>query len=406
MAKDLTQIALDKLKSGPARREVPDGKMRGLFHIIQPTGARSWAVRYRINGISKKLTLGPYPAIDLKEAREKAADAIKVVVNGEDPAAIKQERKRAELVPDDRDLVEKVAAEFVVRYAKPKQRSWAETERILNKEVVAPWMGRRLSKIGRADVHELLDGVVDRGAPIMANRCLAALRRMGAWAVERGLIESSRCDKVKAPAAERSRDRVLSDDELKAVWKAADAIRWPFGPMLQLLVLTGQRRDEIASMSWNEIDFEARTWTLPRERSKNDQAHVVPLSEQAIAILKDVPKIASKAGYVFTTNGRAPVSGFARAKARLDAALTADMEPWVIHDLRRTFASGAARLGIAINVVEKCLNHSSGTFSGIVSVYQKHDFADEKRIAMQTWARHVAAVVAGTTAANIVPIRA
>lgn len=295
MAKDLTQIALDKLKSGPARREVPDGKLRGLFHIIQPTGARSWAVRYRINGISKKLTLGPYPAIDLKEAREKAADAIKVVVNGEDPAAIKQERKRAELVPDDRDLVEKVAAEFVVRYAKPKQRSWAETERILNKEVGAPWMGRRLSKIGRADVHELLDGVVDRGAPIMANRCLAALRRMCAWAVERGLIESSPCDKVKAPAAERSRDRVLSDDELKAVWKAADAIRWPFGPMLQLLVLIDQRRDEIASMSWNEIDFEARTWTLPRERSKNDQAHVVPLSEQAIAILKDVPKIASSA---------------------------------------------------------------------------------------------------------------
>jgi integrase len=119
--------------------------------------------------------------------------------------------------------------------------------------------------------------------------------------VERGLIESSPRDKVKAPAAEHSRDRVLSDDELKAVWKAADAIGWPFGPMFQLLVMTGQRRDEIASMSWNEIDFEARTWTLPRERSKNDRAHVVPLSEQAIAIFKDIPRIASKAGYVFTT---------------------------------------------------------------------------------------------------------
>ncbi|VTZ52196.1 Integrase [Methylocella tundrae] len=409
MAKSLTVKALENLKPGDARKEVPDGLIRGLFFVLQPTGKASWAVRYRSSGQTRKLTLGTYPAIDLKSARELASRALVKVAGGDDPAAEKQAAKKADKAPVDRDLVEKVVETFIERYAKANTRSWGETERMLNKEVVGAWRGRHFSEIGKADVHELLDKIVDRGSPIAANRILAALRRMCAWAVERDIVKSSPCEGVKSPSVARSRDRVLNDEELSAIWKAAVSIGWPFGPLVQLLILTGQRRDEVAEMRWNEIDLDAKTWTLPRARAKNDVEHVVPLSNAALGVLKALPRVSSKAGYVFTTNGTTPVSGFARAKLRLDQELARTMPgmpAWVIHDLRRTFASGAARLGINLPVIEKVLNHVSGSFRGIVGVYQRHSFADEKRAALETWGRFVATLVSGEVAGNVLPLKA
>ena len=163
-----------------------------------------------------------------------------------------------------------------------------------------------------------------------------------------------------------------------------------------MLILTGQRRDEVAEMQWNELDLETRTWTIPRHRAKNNVEHEVPLSDAAINVINALPRIASKAGYVFTTNETNPVSGFGRAKRRLDQALFKIMPgipPWVIHDLRRTFASGSAKLGIKLEVIEKALNHVSGSFRGIVGVYQKHGFADEKRIALESWGKFIEEVI-------------
>jgi integrase len=408
MAKALTVKGLENLRPSEVRREVPDGLIRGLFFVLQPTGKASWAVRYRSAGQTRKLTLGTYPAINLKAARELASHALVKVAGGDDPAAEKQAAKKSERAPVGRDLVEKVVETFIERYAKANTRSWAETERMLKKEIVGAWKGRHLSEISRADVHELLDGIVDRGAPIAANRILAAFRRMCAWAVERDIVKASPCDGVKSPSVARSRDRVLTDEELRAVWQAAESIGWPFGPLVKLLILSGQRRDEVAEMRWSEVDFDAKTWTLPRTRAKNDVEHAVPLSDAAIEILKTLPRVASKSGYVFTTNGTAPVSGFARAKERLDAALAGvspGMAPWVIHDLRRTLASGCARLGINLPVIEKVLNHVSGSFRGIVGVYQRHSFADEKRVALETWGRFVEQIVTGAAAGNVVSLR-
>lgn len=405
MAKALTVKALENLKPGEARKEVPDGLIRGLFFILQPTGNASWAVRYRSAGQTRKLTLGTYPAIDLKAARELASHALVKVASGDDPAAEKQAAKKKDRPVADRDVVEKVVETFIERYAKANTRSWPETERILKKDVVGAWKGRHLSEISRADVHEFLDKIVDRGSPIAANRSLAALRRMCSWAVERDIVKVSPCDGVKSPSIARSRDRVLTDEELRAVWHAADAIGWPFGPLVKLLILTGQRRDEVAEMRWGEIDLDAKTWTLPRTRAKNDVEHVVPLSDVALAVLKALPRVSSKAGYIFTTNGTMPVSGFARAKQRLDEALrnfSPDMPPWVIHDLRRTFASGAAKLGINLPVIEKVLNHVSGSFRGIVGVYRRHSFADEKRDALEAWGRFVETLLNGNSASNVV----
>ena len=409
MATALTAKTLENLKVSSARQEIPDGLIRGLFFVLQPTGKASWAVRYRHQRQTRKLTLGTYPAIDLKAARELASRALVNVASGADPAAEKQVAKSAERVPNDHDIIERVVERFVERYAKTNApRSWPETQRILEKEVIARWRGRRLSEIRRADVHELLDAIVDRGSPVMANRVLAALRRMCGWAVERDLIPTSPCVGVTAPSAERSRDRVLSDAELKRVWEACNMIGWPFGPLIRLLILLGQRRDEIGGMRWSEIDLERKAWTLPRGRVKNGVEHVVPLPPLALAILGDMPRIVPPKGYpdfVFTSGGGAAVSGFSKAKQRLDEFMAIEggegaLPHWTMHDLRRTFASGCARLGVNLPVIEKILNHVSGSFGGIVGVYQRHSFADEKRAALDQWGQHVNDVVTTSMVPN------
>jgi integrase len=167
--------------------------------------------------------------------------------------------------------------------------------------------------------------------------------------------------------------------------------------MVQLLVLTGQRRDEVAGMRWDELDLDAGLWNLPRGRVKNDQGHEVPLSAAAGVILKSIPHIAGSP-FVLTTNGGAPSSGYSKGKHKLDALLPPDMPAWRLHDLRRTVASGMARLGINLPVIEKVLNHSSGSFAGIVSVYQRHSFADEKRAALDAWGQHIHRLIAGEPA--------
>ena len=408
MGKALTVLAIDKARPGAARREIPDGLLPGLYLIVQPTGAKSWAVRYRHRGRPRKYTIGPYPGVDLASARELARKALVAVANGRDPGKEKKDDRRG-AVQAERDQIEVMVAQFVERYAKANTRksTWRETVRIFNKEILPPWTGRAVSEITRRDVIELLDAVTNRGSAIMANRVLAAARRFFSWCVERDVINVSPCAGVKAPSAERSRDRILTDEELKLVWKAAEQTGWPFGPLVQLLILTGQRLTEVAGMTWHEVDLESRIWIIPRERTKNDTVHEVPLSDATLRILSALPRVAGKSSFVFTTNGRMPVSGFSRAKDRIDSAIrreqgdgAAPLSRWTFHDLRRTVASGMARLGVNLPVIEKVLNHSSGSFAGIVGVYQRHSFSDEKRIALQTWGRSVDSLVSSSLAHN------
>jgi integrase len=401
MATVLTVKSLENLKPGLARREVPDGLLPGLYFIVQPSGKTSWAVRYRAAGKPRKLTLGQYPSVDLKSARELARVALAKVAGGADPGAEKRAAKAAAIVPAN-DMVEAVAARFVSHYAKRRLKAATanEVERLLEKEIVGPWRGRRLSQIGRADIHELLDNIIERGSPVSANRTLSWLRRMCSWTIERGLIAANPCTGIRAPSPETARDRVLSDEELAAVWRAAEVLEQPYSAFIKLLILTGARRNEIAEMCWQELDFTAKLWTLPKERAKNEREHTVPLSDSAVEILRALPRIADS-DLIFTLNARNPITGFHVTKQRIGTFMAAHIPPWTLHDLRRTFASGCARLGIAVHVVEKCLNHSSGTFTGIVSVYQRFDFVDEKRAAMAAWARHVEAIVSGAATGNV-----
>ena len=401
MAKDLTALGVSAEKPGSTRREVADGKVRGLYLIVQPSGKKSWALRYRLeDGTSRKHTLGSFPGVGLEAARRLANGAITVVAAKGDPAAERARARKAAREPKDHELVENVVERFIERYAKKHTRetSWMEAQRLLNVELVKTWRGRPLSEIKKSDIHAILDRILDRGSPIAANRALAGVMgRMFSWSVEREIIGVSPCSGIKPPSPARNRDRVLTDNELRLVWDACVNIGWPFGPLLQLLILTGQRRNEVGGMTWPELDMTLKLWQLPKGRVKNDKGHTVPLSKPALDIVETLPRVVSKADFVFSTTGLSAVSGFTNAKERLDRIVAAgagtDIPDWTIHDLRRTLASGCARLGVAPQVVEAILNHKSGTIRGVAAVYNRYDHFAEKRAALDLWGRHVEALV-------------
>ncbi len=390
-APPLTARMIDGVPPSDKRREVPDGLLPGLYLVVQQSGAKSWAVRYRIDRRPRKMTLGPYPRLSLAMAREAAREALRQVAEGKDPSgtAAAPEPPMAQRSLTFAELVES----FLERHVRPRNRASTakETERLLRRNVLPTWKGRDPASITRADVIDLLDRLVDGGAAITANRTLAALSKLFNWAMDRGVLDQSPCVRVTKPGVERSRDRVLSDDELQAIWKAAGELGWPFGTFVQLLALTGQRRNEVAGMRWSEIDLATAVWTIPASRTKNGRVHDVPLSDSAVRLLKGVPAIRGE--FILTTTHRGPISGFAKAKQQIDAIVVAErgqpIPAWTFHDLRRTMASGMARLGIALPVIEKVLNHASGSFSGVVGVYQRHDYAAEKREALDLWSSQI-----------------
>jgi integrase len=292
-----------------------------------------------------------------------------------------------------------------------KTRDWRESQRLLEKNVVERWRGKRLSEITKPQIHSLLDSIVDRGSPIAANRVLAQFRVLCGWAVQRGILDRSPCEGIKAPASEkgRERERVLDAGETRLIWDAVHALGWPSAPFVRLLILTGQRRDEIGGLRWSELDLDARVWRLPGERSKNRRANEIPLSDTVLEIIKSQPRV-ERVDLVFSTNGKTPISGFSPMKVRLDKAiremagsrLAAPVADWCLHDLRRSAASGMAELGIAPHVVEAVLNHKSGVIRGIAAVYNKYSYGPEKRAALDAWARRLETIVSGALASNVV----
>jgi integrase len=407
----LTAKAVENVKPNDVRREVRDGEIRGMYLVVQPSGAKSYVLRYRHAGKPRKLTIGP-AEMGLGEARKLAATARAAVAAGRDPQGEKAAGKEAarEAAGAKRDSVEAVVAEFIEKHVRRsnKPSTAKEYERLLEKEIVAPWRGRLLADISRRDVNRLLDDIVNRGAPIAANRVLAILRKFGRWAVSREIIEHSPCDGVMARSAETPRDRTLDDCELRLIWQAAEALEWRYAAIIRLLILTGQRRGEVVGMRWDEVDLEKKLWSLPPSRTKNKRPHVLPLSSAAIHILQALPRVENDAGLVFPARvmkgkDAIPVSAHSKAKLRLDQAIaalagaegSAPVAQFGFHDLRRSCASGMAKLGVDLHVIERCLNHVSGSFGGIVSVYQKFKFEDGMRRAMDAWGAYVERLIAG-----------
>jgi integrase len=235
---------------------------------------------------------------------------------------------------------------------------------------------------------------------MLANRVYSITRKLFGWAMEQEIIEVSPFVGLKIPAEEKSRDRILTDQELRAVWQAAGQMG-VYGSLVRVLILTGQRRGEIAGLTWDEIDLDKGLISLPRERVKNNRAHEIPLSPQAVALIEALPRNSEQ--YVFSLDG-GPIINFGRFKNRLDKLC--GVQNWTVHDLRRSAASGMARSGVGLPVIEKVLNHVSGSFAGVVGIYQRHDFAGEKRRGLELWGAHVAAIVSDKPAkAKVVKLR-
>jgi integrase len=399
------------------RIEYFDTTFPALALRVTESGHKSWSLFYRTGGRLRRWTIGPYPAFDPAAARKTASTALHRVADGGDPAEEKRARRNApKPMADD---FASVAREYVERQVKRNTAAstYRETARIIEQDVIPVWGKRSIRSIERRDVTALVDDKVASGAEIQANRILARLRTLFGWAVEKDRIPANPCDGLRPPTKEKSRDRILSDEEIRSFWRGADELKWPFGPLFKLLLLTAQRRDEVASMEWSEINFDTKLWSIPREKAKNDHGHDVQLSIEAVAIIRALPRVSGP--YVFSTNGKTPVSGFSRAKERLDASMLAalkeaaaergaetTLDPWILHDLRRTATTKMAALRVLPHVVDRILNHTSGTIRGVARVYNRFEYADERRTALEAWGRAIDAIVSGPAAPNVLELKA
>jgi integrase len=386
----LTDVFLRKMKS-PERgqTDIWDAKVPGFGVRVSATGTRTFVMVYRFRGDWRRDSLGQYPRLSLQEARAKAERARADLSEGKDPRA---GRETARPAPKTESFGAAVDA-FIAGYVKRQNResTAGETERLLRSVFVPVWERRALGDIGKPDVLAVIDGIMDRGKPSAARHAFAAIRKFFNWCTERGLIDDSPCRTIKPPAKARSRERVLNDAELTLIWEAAAAQGIPFGTIVQLLMLTAQRRGEVVGMRWDELELDAGMWTIPGSRTKNHKPHVVPLTPTAVTILRKTPHHVGSP-FVFPARGKPdqPYSGYSKGKRTLDAAI--GLHDWTLHDLRRTAATGMARLGVPPHVVERILNHTAGTFGGVAGVYNRFQYLPEMREALKLWEAQLASI--------------
>lgn len=405
----MTAATVEKIRPSGKRIERPDTMVKGLTLIVQPTGAKSWQVRYRTGGVRRRMGLGSYPAVSLADARKCANAALLEVLQGNDPAGERKAKKTVQL--SDRDKVGALIEQFAKRHLSTL-KSGETAKRELNRHVVSVWGDRDIHDIKKRDVIDLLDGIADSGRVVSANRVRAYLNKFLNWCVERDVIDQSPAMGVKPAAKEKSRDRVLSDDEIRWFWEACQLEGHPWGHLGKLLLLTGQRVGEVCGMTDGEVGSDL--WRLSADRTKNGCAHDVPMSGATLQALGDIERIKSDRGLILTTTGKTPLSGFHKGRNHLAERMieiaseemgeAVDIPHWTFHDLRRTAATGMAQLGIPVRVTEAVLNHVSGSGGGIVAVYQRYDYADEKRDALNAWARFVSELVDGRSD-NVVRMR-
>lgn len=380
MKRRLTRKTIEALPPAINKRyEVHDKLLPGLHLRVSATGGKVFYVSKRINGRMKRIKVGAWPILSLSDAREKARDILRDIELGQ----------YEETVSNATHLIltfGEVVPQFINLYAKPRTKDWKGTERVLLK--FGQLNTRPIDQIKRAEVVRVLDTIIAGGAPTRANRALAAIKKLMNWCIDRGMIETSPVAALRPPTKEVARDRVLSDDELIAIYGAGASEGFPFEQFLKLLILTGQRRGEVAGMRWSELELVKGIWTLPAKRTKNATSHIVTLAPLAISILKSVPRFLDS-DLVFTTTGETPISGFGRLKERLDVAVGLDAEDWRFHDLRRTMATNMAMMRVQPHIIEAVLNHKTGIVSGVAATYNRHAYFDEKREALEIWAQKI-----------------
>jgi integrase len=393
----------------PARGRVEyfDAAFPALSLRISQHGHKSWSLFYRVIGNPKlrRYKLGVHPQVKPAKARLLATEILDQVRSGIDPGALKRLARQDTVL--DISSIDALVHDYLHQYVEKNcsAGTYRNAKRMLAVDVLRPWHGRQLTSISKRDVIDLVDCIAER-APVHANRVLARLNAMFNWAVDKDRIAASPIAGIKAPTKEKARDRWLNDREIVWFWQACEQLGYPFGPLFQTLLLTAQRLNETASMEWAEVDLDAKLWVIPRGKAKSDRAHEVQLSEPVIALLRSLPSLGPN---VFTGKSGRGVTGFTSGKDRLEAAIQrvggATIEKFTLHDLRRTAASGMARLGIAPHVVDRILNHSSGVIRGVAAVYNRFEYQGERRAALAAWAFYVTSLLTRPPAGDAMPPR-
>ncbi len=368
--------------------EYPDAKVTGLRLRVGTSGKKVWIVRRRAGAKLINRTLGTYPAMSLAKARDAALRVIEALEEAGGTESL------------DRTFGAAVTAWLEKKRAdKTRNKSVDLQDRRLALHVLPKWKDRKLVEIRRADVRELIGGLE---GDVLPNRVLTTVRTVFRYALSQDWIEASPAEGIVKPKDEAARDRWLSMEEVVRVWNAAGLLGYPFGPFVRLLLLTGQRRTEVASMRWDALDLEAGTWILRAADTKGAREHLVPLSAPALAILKELPEMGP---FAFTSDGETHIQAYAKAKSQLDKfiATGGEIEPWRFHDLRRTAATHMVRLGVLEEVVGRVLNHAR---AGVTAkVYALHSYLPEKRSALDRWGAEVLRAVSGKGDGKVVKMR-
>lgn len=377
----LTAKIVEGMKPSGKRIQAFDTEQRGLCLRVSTSGEKSFSVVYKHGGRMKRLTLGRFPDVSLADARSRTREALRDVASGTDP---QQEKQMVRLADTFAELVDV----YLEKYAN-KKRSGSEDRRILNKYLVPRLRYVRAKDVTRAQIRAILDEIAG-DAPIMANRVLASVRKMYNWAIGQDLVEANPCFKLPTPSKERRRDRVLSDEELKKVWKAfGNEKSAAIADAFKLRLLSAQRGGEVVAMQWAEVDLNARWWTIPAERSKNKMPHRVWLSDPVMSILKRRKAAAEDSPWVFP--GRWEGQPIVETKRVLESLRTASgVLAWRGHDLRRTAASNMTAMGIPRFIVGRVLNHAE---PGVTAVYDRHSYDKEKQEALDAWAKRLMVTV-------------
>jgi integrase len=387
----LNAKVVDGLKPGTKRLEFFDTQEPGFSIRITPKGVKSFSVYYYFGNRLRCYTIGRTDQWSLGDARDKARDIKRQAAKGEvDPATEKKAERQAE-------TFQELADAYIERYAKKEKKSWPDDQRMIKKYLTPKWKNIRASELKRADVRPVLEAIADE-YPVMANRVLACLRKIYNWGMSVDLVETNPCWKLAAPGgSEQSRDRVLSKDEVKILWKVFDQDQSTAGDVLKMRLITAQRGQEIRGMRWDEID-EADFWTIPEERSKNGKSHRLFLSEPAMQIIesrrKKNRKKPKRDRSEFVFSGKTPKVPVGETGCRTSVLdIQPDIDDWTPRDLRRTAATMMAEIGIPESTISKLLNHTDPTAAKITQVYNRFKYDDEKKLALEKWAKHLTVLV-------------
>ncbi len=399
--KALTDRSLKAIKPAPKGKHIDhwDAIVPGMGVRVSDTGRKTFVLVMRFPGSRNptRRALGEYGAVTLDDARRKARDWLELIRKGIDPV-VQQERERAAELRKQENSFAAVAEDFI-RDKLATERKGEEVARDIRRVFIPAWGRRPITDVSALEVRNLIKGFKDDGKLYQAHNLLGYVRRLFNWAIDQQVygIESSPCERLKPKAiiGERAlRTRVLNDAELKAAWKAAGSLGYPYGPLFQMLMLTGQRKSEVAEARWSEFDLQNRLWTIPAGRMKADAVHIVPISDDVLALLQSLPRF-RKGDFLFsTTYGAKPVNGLSKAKERLDARMTdalgAKPKEFVLHDIRRTVRTGLSAIPTISDLVrELVIGH---TKPGLHKVYDQYAYLDEKRHALDAWAARLRSI--------------